>query len=79
MKRDIVRIRKAWPVSTDLYPYGGIGVAWESPGWGVGEWSMYWGSDGKLHLDTEYMDGGSDRSFSKHILNRLAELAVIDG
>jgi len=73
-----LQIDEMWPVSTSVYPNGGIGVYW-SGNIGFGEFILAWGEDGKLHVDTEYLDNEQDRRFTQTILSLIAEQVVIDG
>ena len=77
-KRCKVKVNDIWPVSTKLYQNRGIGADWESPAYGFGRWAIYWGDDGKLHLSTECMDGGTNRTFSKAILENILVDAIVD-
>ena len=70
-------IEKIWPVSTKLYPNGGIGIDW-SADIGFGQYVLYWGNDGKLHADTECMDSGEDKRWTRAMLMKLVDEIVID-
>ena len=72
-----LQIDEVWPVSTKVYPNGGIGVYW-SGDVGFGEFALTWGDDGKLHADTEHMDRGEDKRFTEAILKLLAAHIIID-
>ncbi len=76
-KTDRLTILDVCPVSTEVIPNGGIIVSWCGD-IGFGEWTLYWGDDGKLHADTEYLDRHDDRAFTEEILKLLAEQIVID-
>ena len=39
---------------------------------------LFWGEDGKLHADTEFMDRGEDKAFTAEIMRLLVEQIVID-
>ncbi len=54
-------------------------MSWSAPNVGFGEWALYWGDDGKLHADTEYMDQDEHKEFTRAIMNALVEKIVIDG
>ena len=61
--------------------YDGIHVEWDSPLIGWGEWTMLWSDeDKKFHIYTEHMDNNDpdNREFSKAILMKILEKAVID-
>lgn len=72
-----LQIDEVWPVSTVVYPNGGIGVYW-SGDVGFGEFALIWGDDGKLHAHTEHMDRGEDKRFTEAILELLAAQITID-
>ncbi len=72
-----IEIDEIWPVSTEVNPKGGIGVYW-SGDVGFGEYVLFWGEDGKLHADTEFMDRGEDKAFTAEILRLLVEQIIID-
>ena len=76
-KTDDLQIDSVWPVSTEVYAQGGIGVDWSCAA-GFGQLALFWGSDHKLHADTECMDGGNDKRFTKKILELLPEFIEID-
>lgn len=72
-----ITIDEVWPVSTEICPNGGIGVDWTARiGWG--QWTLYWGEDGKLHADTECLDNNENKLFTKAILHALVDEIVID-
>ena len=72
-----IDIDEVWPINTKVIPNGGIGVSW-SGNIGFGEYQLFWGDDGKLHADTEHMDRGEDKRFTKLILQKLSEYITID-
>lgn len=73
-----VVITEIWPVSTNVHPNGGICIEWAANGIGFGEYVLFWGDDNKLHADTEYMDCGKCKSFTREVLNALADEVIID-
>lgn len=73
-----VEIHSVRPASLEACPKGGVLVSWSAPNVGFGEWALYWGGDGKLHADTEYMDQGEDKEFTRAIMNALVDEIVID-
>ena len=57
--------------------HGVLGVDWfGSPGWG--RWEMIMDKDGIPHIYMEHMDKGDDKEFSKAILEKVLEVAVIE-
>lgn len=72
-----LQIDEVWPVSTDICKKGGIGIDW-SGDIGFGQWTVWWGEDGKLHADTECLDNNDSKKFTKAILERLVDLIVVD-
>lgn len=76
--KSVLEIDEVWPVSTDIHPNGGIGVSWSAQGIGFGEYVLWWGDDGKLHADTEYMDKGEHKEFTEAILAALVKEIIID-
>jgi len=73
-----VVITEIWPLSTNVHPNGGIGISWAAKGIGFGEYVLFWGDDNKLHADTEYMDCGECKSFTREVLSALANEVIID-
>lgn len=70
---DNLTVSAVWPVSTEVISDGGIGINWDSNrGWGQLE--LYWGDDGMLHADTEYMG----LEFVRRVLSMLADKVIID-
>ena len=66
------------PVSTEVVLDGGIIASWTANiGWG--EYTLYWGEDGKLHADTEHLDSHDSKNFTKAIFAALVDKVVIDG
>lgn len=65
------------PVSTEVYPNGGILIDW-SGDIGFGQFSVVWGADGKLHADTEGLACEEDRQYLGEVLRLLADHVVID-
>lgn len=72
-----LQIDEVWPVSTRVVENGGIGVYW-SGDVGFGEFVLKWGTDGKLHAETEFMDRGNDKRFTEAILKLLVSEIIID-
>lgn len=68
-------IDKIWPVSTLIFPNGGIGVRWHGD-IGFGEFALVWGDDGILYADTEGIDNMEDKRFTAAILSLLVEMIV---
>lgn len=57
--------------------YGVLGVDWSgSPGWG--RWEMIMDEKGVPHIYTECMDSQEDKAFSKAILEKLLDVAIIE-
>lgn len=57
--------------------HGVLGVDWAgSPGWG--RWEMVMDEDGVPHIYTECMDSQEDKAFSKAILEKLLDVAIIE-
>lgn len=57
--------------------HGALGVDWAgSLGWG--RWEMIMDEDGIPHIYTEHMDKGDDKEFSKAILEKVLEVAIIE-
>lgn len=57
--------------------YGVLGVDWAgSPGWG--RWEMIMDEKGVPHIYTECMDSQDDKAFSKAILEKLLDVAIIE-
>ena len=54
---------------------GGITIRWDAPRIGFGELYIFWGEDGKLHIDTECM---SDE-FVSRVLALLPPFMVVEG
>ena len=54
---------------------GGITIRWDAPRIGFGELYIFWGEDGKLHIDTESM---SD-AFVSRVLALLPPFMVVEG
>lgn len=79
---DLVEIRNAWANRSDdpkmaQIKYGVLGVDWSSPmGWG--RWEMIMDENGKPHIYSEHMDKDDAKDFSKAILMRLLEEAVVE-
>lgn len=78
MSNHKIQIDEVWPVSTKVYPNGGIGVSW-SGDIGFGEWSLWWGKDGKLHADTERLDNDESKKFTRTIFELLIDQIEVDG
>lgn len=75
-----ITIEDAWANRHDQYwPNGAIGVDWSCDGVGFGRWEAVFDEDGRMHIDSECMDKGDKKAFSKAILLALLENAVIDG
>ena len=70
-------IERVLPVSTEVVPNGGIWIDW-SADIGFGQYVLYWGNDGKLHADTECMDSGEDKRWTRAMLMKLVDGIVID-
>lgn len=71
------RIDRVWPVSTKVIPDGGIGIDWVGP-IGFGECILYWGSNEKLHADTECLSTNDDKRFLKTMLELLIDHIEVD-
>ena len=57
--------------------HGVLGVDWAgSPGWG--RWEMIMDENGVPHIYTEHMDKGDDKEFSKAVLEKVLEVAIIE-
>lgn len=57
--------------------HGVLGVDWAgSPGWG--RWEMIMDEDGIPHIYTEHMDKRDDKEFSKAILEKVLDVAIIE-
>lgn len=57
--------------------YGVLGVDW-SGSFGFGRWEMILDSEGIPHIYTEHMDKQDDKSFSKAILEKVLDIAIIE-
>ena len=66
-----------FPISSAC-PLGGIGFEWSAPMLGWGQFAIYGGNDGRVHVDTECMDDDTGREFTKAIFALLAQEVVID-
>lgn len=76
-KCDDLQIDGVFPVRTDIYKNGGIGIEW-SGAIGFGQFVLAWGEDGKLHADTEHLDRKEDMRFTQKLLSLLTEQIIID-
>ena len=70
-------IDEVWPVSTDLFPKGGIGIEWGGP-IGFGQLELYWGDDDKVHAYTECLGREFLRMMLQLLAHHLADEIVID-
>ena len=75
--RQNVNIDEIWIAKHEVCPNGVFGVEWSSD-IGFGRYVLILGDDGKLHAQTEHMDNGEDKSFTKDILHALVEHIVIE-
>ena len=53
----------------------GVTIKWDAPHVGFGELTIWGGSDGKLHADTECMSN----EFVALVLSKLPEFMVVEG
>ena len=79
---DLIEIRDVWANRSDdpkmsHIKHGVLGVDWSSPmGWG--RWEMIMDENGKPHIYSEHMDKDDTKDFSKAILARVLEDAIIE-
>lgn len=74
-----LEIDDIWANRHEQYaPRGVIGIEWSAPNCGFGQYIMRVGEDGLLHADSEYMDKGDDKQFTKLLLELLFNKIVID-
>lgn len=90
LSKQIKKIKKAPTVETvDVWAnrsddpkmehikYGCLGVDW-SGSYGWGRWEMIMDEKGLPHIYSEHMDKGGDKEFSKAILNKVLEVAIVE-
>lgn len=72
-----LNIDEIWIAKHEYCPNGAIGIEW-SANIGFGRYELWIGDDGLLHADTEYMDKGEDKEFTKMILEALVDKIIVE-
>lgn len=73
-------------ISTDAWanrreqncPYGVLGVDWVADGIGFGRLELFFDENGRAHIDSECMDSNNDKRFTKAVLMKVIEDAIVE-
>lgn len=74
-----VDIEAAWANRIDKYcPYGVLGIDWSAEGIGFGRLELIFDENGKAHIQSEHMDSNDDKRFTKAVLMKLIDEAIVE-
>lgn len=59
-------------------PNGVFGIDWKAENIGFGRLELFFDESGKAHIHSEYMDSNDDKRFTKAVLMKVIEDAVVD-
>lgn len=59
-------------------PYGVFGIDWEAENIGFGRLELFFDENGRAHIHSEHMDSNIDKRFTKAVLMRVIDEAIVD-
>lgn len=65
-------------LASRLEPYGVLVIDWEAENIGFGRLELFFDKSGKAHIRSECMDSNDDKRFTKAVLMKVIEDAVIE-
>lgn len=60
------------------YPYGVLVIDWEAEGIGFGRLALSFDENGRAHIRSECMDSNNDKRFTKAVLMKVIEDAIVE-
>lgn len=61
-----------------LCPYGVFGIYWEAEDIGYGRLELFFDESGRAHIHSEHMDSNNDKRFTKAVLMKVIDDAIVD-
>lgn len=59
-------------------PYGVFGIDWEAEDIGFGRLELFFDENGRAHIHSEHMDSNNDKRFTKAVLMKVIDDAIVD-
>ena len=81
INRDDINIisTEAWANRIESHcPHGVLGIDWVAENIGFGRLELVFDEDGRAHIYSECMDSNDDKSFTKAVLMKVIEDAIIE-